>query len=180
MKELLAVIDMQNDFITGILGTEEARAIVPGVCEKIKGWQGDVILTRDTHSDNYLSTAEGKMLPVSHCIKGTEGWEVSADVWGAYTDVSKSGAGHLFTSVDKVTFGSIVLTFIANDIGYDRVVLCGVCTDICVISNAMLLRAALPEAEIVVDAACCAGVSPESHKRALEAMAPCNIKIIND
>lgn len=180
MKELLAVIDMQNDFITGALGTDEARAIVSKVCEKIKGWQGDVILTRDTHSDNYLSTAEGKMLPVPHCIKGTEGWEVNADVWGAYTDVSKAGAGHLFTSVDKVTFGSIVLTFIANDIGYDRVVLCGACTDICVISNAMLLRAALPEAEIIVDAACCAGVSPESHKRALEAMTPCNIKIIND
>lgn len=180
MKELLAVIDMQNDFITGILGTEEARAIVPGVCEKIKGWQGDVILTRDTHSDNYLSTAEGKMLPVPHCVQGTEGWQIDRDVWDAYTEISGAGSGHLAAVVNKPTFGSVVLSNIAADMDYERIVLCGVCTDICVISNAMLLRSALPEAEIVVDAACCAGVSPESHKRALEAMTPCNIKIIND
>ena len=179
MKELLVVIDMQNDFLSGSLGTDEARAIVPNVCEKIENWKGDVVMTRDTHTDDYLSTAEGKMLPVPHCIQGSEGWQINKDIWNAYTKISGAGSGRLSAVVNKCTFGSIVLSNIAGDMNYDRVILCGVCTDICVISNAMLLRASLPEAEIIVDAACCAGVSPESHKLALDAMAPCNIKIIN-
>lgn len=179
MKELLVVVDMQNDFITGALGTDEAKAIVPKVCEKIEGWQGDIIMTRDTHQDNYMDTAEGKMLPVPHCIQNSDGWQINEDVQKSFTKMNGAGSGHFFAVVNKPTFGSMVLAHAVGEEAYDRIVLCGVCTDICVLSNAMLVRAALPEAEIIVDAACCAGVSPESHETALNAMAPCNIKIIN-
>ena len=179
MKELLVVVDMQNDFITGVLGTEEAKKIVTKVCDTIEGWNGDIVMTRDTHQDNYLNTAEGKMLPVPHCIQNSDGWQINEDVMKAYTKTNGASSGHFFAIIDKPTFGSLVL---ANEVGYihyDRIVFCGVCTDICVLSNAMIVRAVLPEAEIIVDASCCAGVSPESHKIALDAMAPCNIKIIN-
>ena len=179
MKELLVVVDMQNDFVTGVLGTDEAKAIVPKVCEKIEGWQGDIIMTRDTHQDNYMDTAEGKMLPVPHCIQNSDGWQINEDVQKSYSKMNCAGSGHFFAMLNKPTFGSVVLSNVASDEQYDRIVLCGVCTGICVLSNAMLLRAVLPEAEIIVDAACCACVSPESHKTALNAMVPCNIKIIN-
>lgn len=179
MKELLAVIDMQNDFISGALGTKEAQEIVPNVCRKIESWQGDIIMTRDTHTEEYMDTAEGKMLPIPHCICQTDGWQINEDVLNSYAKTKSAESGHFFTIVDKPTFGSTVLAFWAEMRNYDRVVICGLCTDICVLSNAMLLRAALPEAEIIVDASCCAGVTPASHKAALDAMAPCNIKIIN-
>ena len=180
MRELLVVVDMQNDFITGVLGTDEAVKIVPNVCKKIEGWNGDIIMTRDTHSDNYMETAEGRMLPVPHCIEGSEGWQFNEDVKKSYDMVAEGvGSGNFFAIVNKVSFGSIPLANIVREIVYDRIVLCGVCTDICVISNAMILRAACPEATIEVDAACCAGVCPQSHSAALDAMAPCNIKILN-
>lgn len=180
MKELLVVVDMQNDFITGVLGTEEAKAIVPKVCEKIEGWKGDIILTRDTHHDNYMDTAEGKMLPVPHCLEDTDGWQINEDVKKSYEKVGV-GSGSFFAIINKPTFGSPALMKLAEIVKpYSRIVLCGVCTDICVISNAMICRAAYPEATIEVDASCCAGVCPQSHKTALEAMAPCNIKITNE
>lgn len=133
MSELLVVIDMQNDFITGALGTEEAKAVVPKVCEKIEGWKDDIILTRDTHHDNYMDTAEGKMLPVPHCLEGTDGWQINEDVNRSYEKMVGMCSGHFFSIVDKPTFGSMDLTKVIELEGkkYDRIVLCGVCTDIC-------------------------------------------------
>lgn len=179
MRELLVVVDMQNDFITGTLGSAEAEAIVLKVCEKITGWTGDIIMTRDTHHDNYMDTAEGRMLPVPHCIEGSEGWHINADVKKSYDEKRRAGSGHFFFICDKPTFGSMLLAEFVKAAQYDRIVLCGLCTDICVISNAVLCRAACPEAVIEVDAACCAGVCPQSHKVALEAMVPCNIRVSN-
>lgn len=180
MEELLVVVDMQNDFITGVLGTNEAKAVVPKVCNRIANWSGDIIMTRDTHHDYYMNTAEGRMLPVPHCIEGSAGWQVNDEVRAAYDSKYSVGSGHFFALVDKETFGCQKLMEIAKFLKYDRVVLCGVCTDVCVISNAFLVRTALPEAEVIVDASCCAGICPESHRLALDAMAPCNIKIMYD
>lgn len=175
MKEkLLVVVDMQNDFIAGSLGTAEAQAIVEPVCEKIAGWDGDVFVTLDTHETNYLDTAEGAMLPVPHCIRGTEGHRLHADV--ARQLDAFSGSKTVF---EKPTFGSVEMCARLAQSGYEEVVFIGLCTDICVLSNAIMARAALPEAEISVDAACCAGVTPPSHTRALEAMAVCNIKTVS-
>lgn len=173
MNDILIVVDMQNDFIDGALGTKEALAIVPAVLEKIKGFEGRVIFTRDTHFDNYMDTQEGKNLPVPHCIKGSEGWQIRAELDALRKD----------EAVDKPTFGSVELSAMLekenaeNPIG--SVTLIGLCTDICVISNAMLIKAAMPEVPVIVDAACCAGVSPASHNNALEAMKMCQICVIN-
>ena len=173
MQNYLIVVDMQNDFIDGALGTAEAQAIVPKVAEKIKSFDGHVIFTRDTHFENYLSTQEGKMLPVPHCIKNTDGWQISPVLAPLCTN----------PPVDKPTFGSYELgeqLATANKkepIG--SITLIGLCTDICVISNALLIKAFLPEVEIHVDAACCAGVTPESHATALKAMLPCQIIVDN-
>lgn len=157
MRELLVVVDMQNDFITGALGSAEAEAIVPKVCEKIRDWEGDVILARDTHCDNYMSTEEGKMLPIPHCIEGSEGWRINAEVKSCYDEKASSSSGHLFSICNKSAFGSMLLAELVRVAKFDRIVLRGLCTDVCVISNAMLCRAACPEAAIEVDAACCAG-----------------------
>ena len=173
MNEILLVVDMQNDFIDGALGNPEAVAIVPKVLEKIKSYEGRVIFTRDTHLDNYMDTQEGKNLPVPHCIKGSEGWQIRPELDALRKE----------EAVDKPTFGSMELTEklteenCKNPIG--SVTLIGLCTDICVISNAMLIKAAMPELPVIVDAACCAGVTPESHNNALEAMKMCQIKVIN-
>ena len=170
MKRLLVVVDMQKDFIDGSLGTKEAQAIVPNVAEKIRKYQaaGDtVVFTLDTHGENYLDTREGKNLPVIHCIKNTPGWELDA----ALTDFE----GKRF---EKPTFGSKDLAEWVSEQGFDAIELVGLCTDICVISNAMLVKAYLPEAEISVDASCCAGVTPQSHLNALEAMKMCQIEVI--
>ncbi len=168
--KLLVVIDMQKDFIDGCLGTKEAAAIVEAVREKILTYRknGDmVIFTRDTHGENYLSTQEGRNLPVPHCIKGTPGWEIHEDL-----PVEDSPV------VDKPTFGSVELAHrVAGMEGITAIELVGVCTDICVISNAMLLKAAMPEMPISVDGACCAGVTPQSHDNALRAMAMCQIGV---
>ncbi|MBE6558327.1 MAG: cysteine hydrolase [Ruminococcaceae bacterium] len=175
MKHVLIVVDMQNDFVDGALGSPEAVAILPAVADKIKNHEGKIIFTRDTHEDDYMETREGKYLPVPHCIKGTKGWEIKDEVWAAAQDKTD------VEIIDKPTFGSTELS--ARLVGYhsgepiQRVTLIGVCTDICVISNAMLIKAALPEIDVAIDAACCAGVSPESHDRALQAMKTCQMII---
>lgn len=172
MKNILIVVDMQNDFIDGALGTKEAVAIVPKVEEKIRNFDGEVFFTRDTHETYYLETQEGKNLPVKHCIRDTEGWQIRKEL-----DVLRKT-----DPVDKETFGSTdlagELTMIDEDEGIGSITLVGLCTDICVISNALLLKATLPEVPIYVDAACCAGVTPESHENALKAMEACQIKVM--
>lgn len=167
MKYLI-VVDMQVDFITGSLGSELATAIVPNVIEKVKNFDGKVIYTRDTHFDNYMQTQEGKKLPVPHCIKDTDGWQI-CDELKPYAE----------TVIDKVTFGSINLPEILRDSeeSIDEIVLCGLCTDICVISNAMILKSAFPEVKLTVDASCCAGVTVDSHITALNAMRAVQIEI---
>ena len=172
-QDVLIVVDMQNDFIDGALGSPEAQAIVAPIKDKLERFVGAVYFTRDTHEVNYLNTQEGKHLPVEHCIRGTHGWEI-CDALTPYT----KGA----TVIDKPTFGSLALPQALSKDGEEApksITLVGLCTDICVISNAMLLKASFPEAEITVDAACCAGVTPKSHQNALEAMQMCQIHIEN-
>ena len=173
MKKLLLVIDMQNDFIDGALGTKEAEAIVPNVVKRIQEFEGDVLYTRDTHSEDYMETQEGKNLPVPHCIKGTPGWELCPEL-KALRD-----AGHS-PVLDKLTFGAKDLPAYLETRyprGLESVELIGLCTDICVISNAMVLKAFFPELLVSVTASCCAGVTPESHENALNAMKMCQIAI---
>ncbi len=170
----LIVVDMQNDFIDGVLGTKEAVAILPAVKERIKNFDGRVLFTRDTHEADYLSTQEGQNLPVEHCIKGTDGWQINAGLDALRKE----------EPIDKPVFGSVALgqllkAYDTYEEKIESITLVGVCTDICVISNAMLIKSFLPEAPIFVDAACCAGVTPESHERALDAMAVCQIKVLN-
>lgn len=173
--EYLIVIDMQKDFVNGALGTKEAVAIVPRVTEKVKTFEGKILYTRDTHGEDYLKTAEGKKLPVVHCIKETDGWELVPELKGFCKDS---------IVFDKHTFGSIALGQYLKEENekekIDSITLIGLCTDICVISNAFLLKAFLPETPIFVDASCCAGVTPESHSRALESMKTGQIEIINE
>ena len=170
MKKLLVVIDMQVDFVSGALGTKEAEAIVPAVVEKITEFDGDVVYTRDTHTEQYLTTAEGKKLPVVHCVKDTPGWQI-------LPAVLKAGEGKTVAVIDKPTFGSVELGDFAAAGQYDAIELVGLCTDICVISNALCLKARLWETPISVCKNCCAGVSPASHKNALAAMTMCQIDI---
>lgn len=180
MKKILVVVDMQNDFIDGALGTKEAAAIVPAVTEKIRSYAPDCIYaTRDTHGENYLETQEGRKLPVVHCVKGTEGWKVREEVAAAMPQA---------VYVDKPSFGSPALahmlaSLFAKECGGDpaelEIELVGLCTDICVVSNALLLKAALPEVKISVDASCCAGVTPESHRAALTTMQMCQVQVMN-
>lgn len=169
--KILIVVDMQNDFIDGALGTKEAEAIVPFVKEKISSYKekgNTVIFTRDTHEENYIDTMEGSKLPVPHCIKGTKGWEISPEL---DTEDAKI--------IDKVTFGSTLLPeYIKTLEDVEEIELVGLCTDICVISNTLLLKAAFPETKITVDGRCCAGVTPESHENALKAMQMCHIDIL--
>ena len=169
--KLLVVIDMQNDFIDGALGTPEAVAIVDNVAKKIRAARAEgteVWFTRDTHGENYLATQEGRNLPVPHCIRGTFGWEISSKL---------DAAGSVI--IDKPTFGSVELAQKAAQLeNLESVELIGLCTDICVISNAMLIKAQLPELPVKVDAACCAGVTPASHENALSAMKMCQIAIV--
>lgn len=166
-KKLLVVIDMQNDFITGVLGNDECRAVVSNVVKKVEATDADIVYTLDTHNDNYLQTQEGKKLPVPHCIRGTEGWQLIPELKNI-----KAVRGF-----EKNVFGSIELAEWIKENGYTDVELIGVCTDICVISNAMTIRAVNPETQISVDAACCAGVTPQSHKTALDAMRACQVNI---
>lgn len=174
MQNVLIVVDMQNDFIDGALGTAEAVQIVPKVSRKIKEFEGTVIFTRDTHEENYMETQEGHKLPVPHCIRGTKGWEILEELEALRVDAA----------IDKVTFGSKELGSMLVEMNdadpIDSITLIGLCTDICVISNALLIKAFLPEVRMLVDAACCAGVTPESHQNALAAMKMCQIEIVNE
>lgn len=174
MKKLLVVVDMQNDFINGALGTSEAVAIVPNVVKKINEWDGDVVFTMDTHYENYKETNEGKHLPVPHCINNTDGWDINEDVNVALKNNS------CYTPYLKGTFGSPRLANDISGMNYDYVELIGLCTDICVVSNALLIKAHCPEIDIAVDASCCAGVTPESHKAALITMKMCQIDVIGE
>ena len=172
MKKLLVVVDMQTDFVDGSLGTAQAQAIVPNVIRKTEeeiAAGTTVVFTRDTHDANYLETQEGRKLPVAHCIKGPEGWNL-------IPQLRPLAEGRKI--IDKNTFGSTMLAHYAGKNQFDQVELIGLCTDICVISNAMIIKAASPEAQILVCASCCAGVTPESHLNALEAMKMCQIEII--
>ena len=169
---MLVVVDMQNDFIDGALGTPEAKAIVKRVAAKVAAYKSrgdEVVFTRDTHGENYLATQEGRNLPVKHCIRDTEGWRISSalDTTGC-------------TLFDKPTFGSIELAEYIAQREPMSVEFIGLCTDICVISNVMILKARLPEIPIGVDATCCAGVTPESHKNAIDAMRTCQVVIVNE
>lgn len=171
-QRVLVVIDMQNDFITGSLGTKEAQAIVEKVCRKIQDFEGEVLFTLDTHGPDYLETQEGRLLPVAHCIKGTPGWELEPRVRA----LCKT------TPIEKPTFGSTGLADVlqAKDIyggGLDEVVFVGLCTDICVVSNALLVKARLPEVPLTVDASCCAGVTPEAHQHALAVLRSCLVNV---
>ena len=167
--KILVVVDMQKDFVDGALGTAEAVAIVPAVKALIESFDGQVYFTRDTHFENYMSTEEGKHLPVPHCIKGTEGWQI----------VPELDALRTTEAIDKLTFGSReLISLLADQENVESITLCGLCTDICVISNALLIKAYYPEIPLYVVANACAGVTPESHKNALDAMKMCQIEIV--
>ena len=171
-KKVLVVVDMQNDFIDGALGTKEAQEIVDAVFWKIELCRATndlIIFTRDTHYEDYLYTAEGIKLPVKHCIKDTHGWQITSEIAVAEKDII----------INKPTFGSLDLAEILDEYNISSIEVVGLCTDICVISNAMILKAKFPEVPISVDALCCAGVTPQSHNNALEAMKMCQIKINN-
>jgi nicotinamidase/pyrazinamidase len=180
-NKILIVVDMQNDFITGPLGTDAAKEILPNVVEKIKNWDGVVFATRDTHFDDYTQTQEGKYLPM-HCVQGTEGWEINEDVLNVLENVPT------INIVDKPTFGSMNLVeFVGEYImatGLNEpdieITLIGLCTDICVVSNALILKANFIESNISVDASCCAGSTPEGHNAAITTMKSCQINILNN
>ena len=170
MKRVLIVVDMQKDFVDGVLGTKEAEAIVGNVAKAIQNFDGKVIFTRDTHFENYMDTQEGKKLPVPHCIKDTEGWQIVKELEELRTQD--------MMVFDKLTFGSVDLAaYLKEHKDLEEVMLVGLCTDICVISNALLIKAAMPEVRIAVYEDCCAGVTPASHNNALEAMKMCQIDI---
>ncbi|MDR3294264.1 MAG: cysteine hydrolase [Clostridiales Family XIII bacterium] len=175
MRNYLITVDMQNDFITGPLGTKEAQAILPSVIEKIWAFDGPVLFTYDTHDENYLHTQEGRLLPVVHCVEGTEGWKLDAEL----EKLRYAIGGKAFT---KPAFGAVALAeYMELENRKDpvaRIELIGLCTDICVISNAILLKTFLPETEIAVDSSCCAGSTPEAHACALAAMERCQIRVV--
>lgn len=168
MKKTLIVVDMQNDFIDGSLGTREAQAIVGKVKDKIKSYQenhGEIIFTRDTHTKDYLNTNEGKHLPVEHCIAGTEGWRIADGL-----EIADA------VYIDKPSFGYMDW----KHYNLEEVEIVGLCTDICVVSNALIIKATYPEINVTVDASCCAGVTPESHKAALDTMKMCQVNVIGE
>ena len=172
MSQFLVVVDMQNDFITGALGTKEAQEMLPAAILKVKEHKGPILYTMDTHQDNYLETSEGKKLPVKHCIKGSEGWKIAEGI------VKEGEENKVF---EKGTFGSLLLAEYLREKHetekIEKITLIGVCTDICVVSNALLIKANLPEVTVEVDSACCAGVTKEKHECALETMRSCQIEV---
>ena len=174
MERILVVVDVQNDFVTGSLGTKEAEAIVPAVVEKVKKFDGTVVFTRDSHGENYMETQEGRNLPVLHCIEGTEGWEIISEL-EPYTKDR--------IIFDKPAFGNPeVGKFIADaaekNNGELEVEIIGLCTDICVVSNVLTIKAFAPEVPLIVDSKCCAGVTPKAHQAALTTMKSCQVKIL--
>lgn len=183
MSKLLVVVDMQNDFVDGSLGTKEATQIVGKVVSKIKDYHSSgnkVLFTKDTHDKNYMSTQEGRNLPVAHCIKGTRGWELTPEILKEFEIISENSIDEIV--YEKGQFGSIDLARRIDEEWKEdntlEVELVGLCTDICVLSNAMVIKSLSPELELIVDSNCCAGVSPESHHNALESMKMCQIKIV--
>lgn len=173
MKYLI-VVDMQNDFVTGVLGTEEAQRVLPAVTAKVQSFEGRVLFTRDTHQSDYLETQEGRYLPVPHCIENSEGWQLAEPLERLRTQRS-------LPVYDKVTFGCPRL---AEDLvraneqePIESIEFVGVCTDICVVSNALIIKAHLPEVPLYVDPACCAGVTPQAHEAALATMRSCQIQM---
>lgn len=172
MEKILVVVDMQKDFVDGALGTQEAQAIVDNVVKKIESFDGAIYVTYDTHFEDYMETNEGKNLPVVHCVRDTDGWKLNEKVQEA---LSKKEA---YTEIEKITFGSIDLPFVLaeeNEMDNAEIELIGLCTDICVVSNALILKANFPDIDIIVDSSCCAGVTPEKHQAALETMRSCQI-----
>ena len=171
MSKTLIVIDMQNDFIDGALGTEEAKKIVPRVMQKIEQYRSehhDIIFTADSHSENYLSTPEGKALPIKHCITFTDGWKINSKLNTTDSRI-----------LPKSTFGYVEWNRF-YDFDFTTIEIIGLCTDICVVSNALILKNMFPDAKIIVDASCCAGTTPEKHKAAIEVMKSCQIDIIGE
>ena len=169
--KILVVVDMQNDFIDGALGTPEAVKIVPYVKEQIRQFEGKVLFTRDTHFSNYMDTQEGRNLPVPHCVQGTSGWEIRPELEALRTT----------DAIDKPTFGAVDLpAILAKEESLEQITFMGLCTDICVISNVMLTKAFFPEIPILVDAKGCAGVTVQSHLNALEAMKMCQVKVTGE
>ena len=180
--DVLIIVDMQRDFITGALGSAEAAAIVPAVCARIRAARESgtrVLFTLDTHDPSYMDTREGRLLPVPHCIRGTEGWAL-------HPDIARECAPGMI-SFEKPTFGSVQLSHyvarLAKEQGADdgcgmTIELCGVCTDICVVSNALLIKAALPEADLIVQGSLCAGVTPQKHEAALETLRSCQVNVM--
>ncbi len=176
MKHILIVVDMQKDFVDGALGTKEAAAIVDNVVRKIDNFDGDIFVTYDTHFENYMDTAEGQKLPVPHCVKGTDGWQLHDNVQQALDKRS-------YTAIEKLTFGAVDLPRLIGeryDVADVSIELIGLCTDICVVSNALLLKATYPETPIAVDATCCAGVTPATHAAALTTMTMCQIDVVGN
>lgn len=176
MKKILIVVDMQKDFVDGALGSAEAAAIVDNVVKKIEGFEGDIIVTYDTHPESYMETQEGKNLPVPHCIKGTDGWELDEKVQAALDKRE-------YKAIEKPTFGSTELPLYIKE-NYNpselEIELIGLCTDICVVSNALLMKANFLETKVSVDASCCAGVTPESHNAALTTMKMCQVNVYGE
>ena len=174
MKHFLIVVDIQNDFVNGALGTDEAVGIIDAAAQKIKNFNGEIFVTYDTHFEDYLNTAEGKKLPVEHCIKGSDGWQLN-------DKIQKALEGKNYTAVEKLTFGSTELpSLIKESAGEDDfdVTLIGLCTDICVVSNALILKANFYDKKIIVDKNCCAGVTVDSHNAALTTMQMCQIEVV--
>ena len=173
MRKILVVVDMQNDFIDGALDTPEALALVENVKARIREYDpADVFVTMDTHAPNYLETQEGRNLPVEHCIKGTKGWQIRSDIAALLPD------WHIY---EKPTFGSVELAKDIAEIAANEEIeieVLGLCTDICVVSNALMLKAYMPEVKISVDPSCCAGVTPGSHEAALKTMQMCQIGVL--
>lgn len=173
MAKALIIVDMQKDFVTGALGTKEAQAMLPRLLKKLDAIVAegaiDLIFTQDTHSDNYLDTQEGRNLPITHCIKKSDGWQIVPELQ-KFTQRAKA-------VIEKKAFGSTRLPSLLKQ--YEVVEFAGVCTDICIISNALLIKAFYPEQRVQIDAACCAGSTPEAHQKALDVMANCQCKIIN-
>lgn len=171
LKKLLVVVDMQNDFVTGVLGSGDAEAVVPVAVNRVKEAADageDMVFTRDTHHDDYMDTREGRYLPVPHCIEDTHGWEIIDELKMYATSI-----------INKPTFGSTDLVEFVAAGDYDEIEIIGLCTDICVVSNALLLKANFPEKIYKVDASCCAGTTKESHEAALLTMKMCHIEIVN-
>lgn len=173
MRHILVVVDIQKDFVDGALGTAEAVAIVDNAAKKIREFDGEIFVTYDTHFENYMESAEGTKLPVPHCIKGTDGWALNETVAQALGDKE-------YTAVEKITFGSVELPKLVKEAVGDEdfdITLIGLCTDICVVSNALILKANFPEKEVYVDASCCAGVTVDTHNAALATMKMCQINV---